>query len=129
MARLDTAYIVRDTFIHDTMFIPYPVPVASRELDDSIDIPLPVVEETADTVLRLPRTQVEYGDSTYHAWVSGYEPSLDSISIMQTNHFRTIERTITKTTYKHWNWGPSAGIGLTPQGVQPYVGFGLTYRF
>ena len=44
-----------------------------------------------DTVwVNLPRTQKRYEDSTYTAWVSGYEARLDSIHVYR----RTVTRTV-----------------------------------
>lgn len=72
-----------------------------------------------DTVeVELPIVLKEYGDSTYRAWVSGYDVALDSIKIM------TPTITITKRERKRWGLGVQAGYGL--QGA--YVGIGITYN-
>ena len=34
-----------------------------------------------------------------------------------------------ETEIKHWTIGLQAGIGLTPKGVQPYIGVGVSYNF
>lgn len=76
-------------------------------------------EASKDTVsVEIPIVQKEYGDSTYKAWVSGYEVALDSIKITSP----TI--TITKHERKRWGIGVQAGYGL--HGA--YVGVGVTYN-
>lgn len=45
-----------------------------------------------EAVLPLPVTQRTYGDSTYRAWVSGIDPTLDSIRVYP----RVVTRTVTR---------------------------------
>lgn len=79
-----------------------------------------VSEVVFDTVMvRLPIESKHYEGEDYEAWISGYEPSLDSISIY--NH------TIVPKP-KRWSIGVQGGVGMTPKGVQPYVGIGIGYR-
>lgn len=66
----------------------------------------------------------EYGDSTYHAVVSGpvvgdLRPTLDFIE--------TYNRTTTITVERPKRFAVTAGIGAayTPKGFQPYVGVGV----
>lgn len=73
----------------------------------------------------LPITQVVYSDTDYRAWVSGYEPQLDSIKVYP----RTV--TIRETKYKppsRISVGVQAGYGITPKGLQPYIGVGVGVR-
>lgn len=73
--------------------------------------------------VRIPIEQKHYADSSYEAWVSGYEPSLDSIKI------KIREPTIIeKIPPKRWAVGIQGGVGLTPKGIQPYIGIGVSYR-
>lgn len=80
--------------------------------------------------VEIPITQKVYQDSTYKAWVSGYEPALDSIRIFQP--VTTITNTITNTEIrykmKRWGIGVQVGAGLTPNKIEPYVGIGVTYN-
>lgn len=81
---------------------------------------------TTDTIeVALPITQKIYRDTAYTAYVSGYRPSLDSIYIYKE------QTTITKTAPKslrRWGIGLQGGYGITPKGMQPYIGFGAYIR-
>jgi hypothetical protein len=73
----------------------------------------------------LPITQKMYSDTDYRAWVSGYEPRLDSIKVFP----RTV--TVMETKYKppsRISVGVQAGYGITPKGLQPYIGVGVNVR-
>ena len=76
----------------------------------------------------IPITQKEYQDTSYHAWVSGYLPSLDSIYVRE----RVVTNTIntTNTLYKKWNIGVQGGYGygIKSKTFEPYVGFGIQYN-
>ena len=70
----------------------------------------------------IPVTQKAYRDSSYEAWVSGYEPRLDSINIFN----KTIIRSVYKT--KRWGLGVNGGYGYTKEGFSPYIGIGIQYN-
>lgn len=70
---------------------------------DSIDVPIPIVQK-------------RYEDSLYTAWVSGFEPNLDSIRL----YTPEIQTTVTKTVYE-----PTPLLTL---GVQVGGGYGLINR-
>lgn len=76
--------------------------------------------------VEIERTQVEYRDSMYAAWVSGFEPRLDSIKFFRESTIVEVE-SIIKQKHKRWHIGPTIGYGYTPQGFQPYIGVSLTY--
>ena len=71
--------------------------------EDSIDVPIPIVQK-------------RYEDSLYTAWVSGFEPKLDSIRL----YTPEIQTTVTKTVYE-----PTPLLTL---GVQVGGGYGLIHR-
>lgn len=82
--------------------------------------------EGVDSIeVEIPITQREYRGEDYHAWVSGYEPRLDSIFVFPRHEVVTIRETPDKK--KRWHIGPAIGFGYTPQGIQPYLGIGITY--
>lgn len=76
----------------------------------------------------IPITQKTYETDEYKAWVSGYEPELDSINI-----YRRTE-TVTNTLYldkKRRRWGGMVGVGagISHKGtVTPMVGVMIGYR-
>ncbi len=120
---------VRDTLMltrWDTMYVDRPVYITERVVD-SIYVPLTDTLHLRDTTfLVLPRTQKEYSDSLYRAWVSGYQPQLDSIQLFTPTKYIT---TTIKEPAKHWHIGVSAGYGASKEGLSPYIGIGLTYSF
>lgn len=80
-----------------------------------------------DTVeVALPYVQREYRDSNYSAWVSGYEPALDSIKVFP----RTMtihERVTVKEKIRRWGIYGGVGIGVSDR-ITPFVGVGIGYR-
>ena len=68
-------------------------------------------------------TQKEYLTDDYHAWVSGYNPSLDSIDI-----FRKTMSITKRQSSRRWGIGITAGYGIGRNGLSPYVGIGGYYR-
>ena len=87
-------------------------------IHDSIEVPVPIVQK-------------RYEDSLYTAWVSGYEPALDSIRLHQPTITNTV--TITKTIkgkVPRLSFGVQTGAGIGAFSRQPdvYVGVGLHWR-
>lgn len=117
--------------IVDSVKKSFPVPVDSfvvRYIAKS----LPIARDSATKQLRsdsvkvqIPISQKVYEDTLYRAYVSGYEPNLDSITIKQRTTY--ITHTI-RDKESRFRIGLQAGYGLTPKGMQPYVGVGLSYR-
>ena len=120
--------------VYDT--IPYYKPVLKDSvIKKYITVKLPVAEPqdsvieredsivTQDSVkVQIPISQKVYQDSLYKAYISGYRAELDSIFIYQK------ETTITiKPKPKRWHIGLGAGYGMTPKGLQPYVGVTIGY--
>ncbi len=83
--------------------------------------------------ITVPRTQKRYEDSTYTAWVSGYEAKLDSIHVYR----RTVTRTVAvpetavnggARNWLHEHFGAGivggAGYGLTTKRPDVFVGVG-----
>lgn len=129
-----TVVIERDTVYNDTTIykplpaetvdigktvylrIPYPVPSGRDTIHDSIDVPIPIIQK-------------RYDDSLYTAWVSGFEPNLDSINL----RLPTITETVTKTIVKpapRLSLGIQAGAGVGVFSRQPdiYLGIGAQWR-
>lgn len=124
---------------HDTLWrdttITHPTPTASTQTGGTLFIPY-IVERTdtlhdRDTIqVPVPIEQKRYDDSLYTAWVSGYQPALDSITLHQPEVVTTIERTIVKPAPR-LSIGPSVGAGFSVTGQQQagiFVGFTIQYR-
>lgn len=80
-----------------------------------------------DTVaVEIPITQREYEGEEYHAWVSGYEPKLDSLLVFPRHDVVTIREPPDKS--KRWSVGVFAGYGVTPHGLQPCAGISINYN-
>lgn len=82
-----------------------------------------------DTVwATVPLTQKRYEDSTYTAWVSGYEPRLDSIEVYRRTV--TIEKIETVSKRNRFNVGLTGGIGYGVFTRKPdlWLGVGCTVR-
>lgn len=81
-----------------------------------------VSEVVFDTIqVRLPIESKHYSATNYDAWVSGYEPQLDSIKVYN-------REVIVKPKHSRWSVGVQGGVGMTPKGLQPYIGVGVGYR-
>lgn len=85
-------------------------------IHDSIQIPVPIERRV-------------YADSNYRAVVSGWHPSLDTISVYPETRIITIERIKTETRPARWGLGLQAGAGISAKGaIFPYVGVGVSYN-
>ncbi len=119
--------IVRDTVIDvqiDTQYFPKPVPY-KVEVRDTIEL--------TDTIYVGGQTFFqevkEYKDSTYYARISGINAYLEEIRVYP----KTITQYINTKEYvyippKKWSVGIQGGIGITPKGLQPYLGVGVSRR-
>ena len=90
---------------------------------------IPAVAEVADSdkvEVIIPITQKRYDGENYSAWVSGYEPQLDSIFVSQRTDVITIKET--KPPNK-WHIGIQCGVGYAFKSNQfnPYIGIGISY--
>lgn len=116
---VETIRVTRMDTIRDTL----PPIVRDRWLvrTDTILLDSLVME---DNKVQLPISQVVYSrDSSYTAWVSGYDAHLDSIKV-----YKTIVSDEIKKPPNRWQIGIQSGVGMTPKGVLPYVGIGISYR-
>lgn len=124
---------VHDTIVKtrvDSIFLDRPIAYKVKEIKhDTVRI-TDVKHDSVDVIL--PLIQKEYRDSTYSAWVSGYQDvNLDSIEIYQKNIFTEINNTKYVTKYKNRPFGFSIGLGVTyspvSNKIEPGVFLGITY--
>lgn len=104
---------------------------AAREDTDSIPA-VNAPSETADSVnVAVPITQTVYEDSLYTAYVSGYNPKLDSVILYPRREITTITNKYTSPKPKRWSVGIQVGYGVTLKGntpqMAPYIGIGVSY--
>jgi len=129
--KVDTLYYF------DTLRVYEPVFVASKPIHDSIPI---YIHDTTLVMqgdsLYLPKEQKEYADSTYHAWVSGVSPQLDSIYVFPKHMIITNTVSVPVVKKQRLNFGVQAGVGAVQQFAEPfspklgyYVGLGIQWNF
>ena len=130
--------VERDTVWKDTTIYQ---PVAAETIQTGrvvyVKVPYPTGEPSdlrTDTVhdsimVPVPIEQKRYDDSLYTAWVSGFEPNLDSIRL----NMPTVTTTVTKTIVKQ---APrlsvgvqvGAGVGIFSRRPDVYIGFGVGWH-
>jgi hypothetical protein len=118
-----TTVIERDTVWKDTtIYVPTEAETIQTGRVVYIKVPMPIERDTLRDTIRdsidvpIPIMQKRYDDSLYTAWVSGFEPNLDSLRL----HLPEITTTITKTIVK-----PSPLITV---GIQTGGGYGVFNR-
>lgn len=86
----DTVYVTRT----DTVRVTEPVYVRERIVDtllvhvnDTVFVPVPIVQR-------------KFSGPDYEAWVSGYEPWLDSLNIFRKTEYRYLDRTVERTVHE-----------------------------
>lgn len=115
-----------------TIKIPIPKPNLSDNLSENGFDSIGFSDNLSDIPdsIEVPRTQKVYSDSTYTAYVSGYEPCLDSIFVRQKiiEHSIVETRTVPTKQFRRWNVGliGGYGYGFKSKEFEPFVGFGLT---
>lgn len=139
--------VSRDTVtIHDTVPDYHPVPKDSarikwvtRWLPKAVhDTVFPenyaqdFVEIMHDTVaVQVPITSKHYGSKDYDAWVSGYDPSLDSIKVYKET--QCITETITRTAKDSKHFFLDVGVGCEYQfngkTAVPFAELGASVKF
>lgn len=108
--------VLRDSVVvrYETRLLPT-VPASGNDtaVHDSVEVVIPI-------------TQKIYEDSTYKAFVSGYDVTLDSISVYRKTV--TIRERELITKHSRVGWGIVCGAGYGRQGFSPYIGVGVYYR-
>ena len=99
----------------------YPRYISERVID-SIPCPIGIAQ-------RIPISQRYYKGDSYEAWVSGYNPKIDSLRVYATKE--TIElNTVTvkeiRSDYSRWSIGLGVGYGWNGR-WSPYIGVTANY--
>ena len=150
---------------YDTVLVYVPQPSSTSLIGDFVIPQVPILLAHNDTIrepyyvgtdLIIPKEQRYYSTPQYKAWISGYKPALDSLSINYTTKTITIENTEEKVArnelyvngevgyiipfpammmgmnvgYNRDKWGISVGGGLiyTPQGFKYYGAITIKYK-
>lgn len=99
-------------------------------------------EAVADTVICSPAqadtsaayVQRIYEGEDYKAWVSGIDPELDSIAVYRLSaateaYAAAPDMLPGNRRDKRWHLGVFAGCAVTPRGLEPAIGVGISYSF
>ena len=130
--------ITRDTVTRiDTVFQYFPKPVEVERIRTEYKWLTRVQTDTVtdytvlhDSVLvEVPIESRHYNSPEYDAWVSGYQPSLDSIKVYQKENYIT-ERVVVSKPPNRFTIGLQGGYGYGFKSKQwePYVGIGVGIR-
>ena len=123
--RTDTL-LLRDT-VRETVLVP-----KVRYLTRVDTVLLKVPGDTVEVPVMVPISRNEYEGEDYRAVVSGFRVSIDTIDTFRKKQILTntfIQRGEVPGKPKRWGISVSAGYALTPQGVKPYIGAGISYSF
>lgn len=152
--------------VYDTVRVKIPEPASARSVGIEVYpvVQVPILLYHSDTITKpyfvdndlvIPISQRYYKDNRYEAWISGYNPRLDSLLILTPTKTVTIENTRENTArnqlylsaqlnyihpfpamsigvqagFNRDRWGLSIGTGgiVTPSGLKWYGQVGLEY--
>ena len=134
----DTVYLpavpVRDTIILRSCETTGEV-VATLPVAGSAEVPQPPAEvsqekaeeERDSAAVVIPIEQRVYEGEYYKATVEGYRPSLVDMQLKIPAVLVTETKTVTKRKLWSVTIGPQLGYGVTPAGLHPYAGVGVTF--
>ena len=118
--RVDSIFYEKPVYVKQTVLKRDTVKVWSPYEQDSVQVELPYIRK-------------EYKDSTYRAWVSGFQDvNLDSIQVYQKTKTIQINNTNYITKYKNrpFSVGIQTGYGydLMNKRALPFIGIGVQYN-
>ena len=123
--------VIKEKVIRDTIFSKKPVYI-NKQIVRTDTVQLYDIKQDSVKV-ELPYIRKEYQDSTYKAWVSGFQDvNLDSIEVYQKTKTIQINNTNYITKYKNrpFSVGIQAGYGydFMNKRSSPFIGIGVQYN-
>ena len=123
--------VIKEKVIRDTIFSKKPVYI-NKQIVRTDTVQLYDIKQNSVQV-ELPYIRKEYQDSTYRAWVSGFQDvNLDSIEVYQKTKTIQINNTNYITKYKNrpFSVGIQAGAqyNFITKRPEPYLGLGVQYN-
>lgn len=116
---------VRDTIIKYVRVRLPSTPPAPDNPGNSAESAEKAAADTDTAAVIIPITSRTYSTPEFTATVSGYQPSLDSITIHAPRTIITNNPPAAKS--KPWGIGIAAGIGAGRGGITPFIGITLQY--
>lgn len=120
--RTDTSTVIDTVRLVETRKIP----VVRRDTVSNIRYLTDTLVLKSDSVVEIPITQKVYRDSSYVAYVSGYQQNLDSITV----RYPVVTKTVKETEYKNKLFGVGLvggfGYGFSSKKLEPFVGVGIS---
>ena len=117
--------IPKDSFV--IRYVTERLPTVSKLPENVQKLPESVSEDSVDVII--PITKKVYKDSLYTAYVSGYNPKLDSLVLHSQHEVVTINDCYPRSRKKRWSVGVQIGYGIALRGVPeftPYIGVGVS---
>lgn len=110
----------------DTVRVVVPELVAVRVRGEERAV-LPCADsgDSDSVIVKVPVAQSVYAGESYKAYVSGFRAVLDSIEVYST---RTESVVALPERHRRFAVGVQAGVGITPRGVEPFIGVGITLK-
>ena len=123
--------VIKEKVVLDTIFSEKPVYI-NKQIVRTDTVQLYDIKQDSVQV-ELPYIRKEYQDSTYRAWVSGFQDvNLDSIEVYQKTKTIQINSTNYITKYKNrpFSVGIQTGYGydLMNKRSSPFIGIGVQYN-
>lgn len=124
--------------VYDTIHVKIPEPVTSRSVGIEVYpiVQVPVLLYHSDTITKpyfvdndlvIPISQRYYKDERYQAWISGYNPRLDSVNIFVPTSIQTITNIVEKTYRNEFYINADFRYFHFPQDPMLTIGASLEY--
>lgn len=117
--------------VRDTVRIERPIPLHEAKAGEIVivgrrinrmqptdSVATAAMADSDSVAVALPRVIRTYEGGNWRASVSGVDPQLENL---------TFEKSLTTTQPKRWSVSITAGAALTPRGLQPMIGIGVSY--